>query len=227
MTPERFKKICQVLERRQNDITVVTDEVHKSRNLSAIIRNCDAVGVDTIHCVMPRLGYQIYDGVAASAEKWVAVEHHTAVGELLSDLRTGGFQIVAAHLCEDAIDYRAIDYTKPTALLLGAEGEGVSREAQLHVDQNVVVPMFGMVESFNVSVACAIILMEARNQREAAGMYDKCRLPEALYKRRFFRWAHPSLAAFCDKNTLTYPEVDGEGEVIDLPQWYASVRSQQ
>lgn len=225
MTPERFKKICQVLNRRQFDMTVVTDEVHKSRNLAAIVRSCDAVGIDTIHCVMPRLGYQIYDGVSASAEKWVKVQHHAAAGGLLSDLRARGFQIVAAHLCKDAIDYREVDYTKPTALVLGAEGDGVSEDTQRHVEQNIAVPMLGMVESFNVSVACAIILMEARNQREAAGMYDTNRLPEELYKRRFFSWAHPNLAKFCDNNAIAYPEVDTEGEVIDLPEWYARVRA--
>ena len=224
MTPERYKKICQVLDRRQNDMTVVTDEVHKSRNLSAIIRSCDATGVDTVHCVMPRLGYQTHDGVSASAEKWVNVEHHSSVSEVLAPLKTQGYQIIAANLCAESVDYRELDYTRATVLLLGAEREGVSAQAQDYVDHNVLIPMMGMVDSLNVSVACAIILMEARAQREAAGMFHHRSLPEALYKQRFFRWAHPKLAEYCDKNALDYPEVDSEGEVIDLPEWYAKVR---
>jgi len=223
MTPERFKKISNVLDCRHHDMTVVTDEVHKPRNLAAIMRSCDAVGIDTVHCIMPKTGYQIYGGTAASAEKWVNVEHHSDITTSLENLKNKGFQVVAAHLCEEAVEYREVDYTLPTALVLGAEKKGVSAEAQAYVDKNIVIPMNGMVESFNVSVACAIILMEARHQRECAGMYETRRLPEELYKKRFFCWAHPVLAEYCDKNSIEYPAVDDEGEVIDLPGWYKKV----
>lgn len=81
MTPERFKRITAVLNRRQPDLTVVTDQVHKGRNLSAIIRTCDAVGVDSIHAVMPSEGYQVFNGTSASADKWVAVNHYSDIRE--------------------------------------------------------------------------------------------------------------------------------------------------
>jgi len=224
MTPERFQRITQVLKYRQHDLVVLTDEVHKSRNLSAIIRSCDAVGVDTVISVVPKLGYQTYAGTSASAEKWVNVEYCAEVQAPLERFKAQGFQVIAANLSEDSTDYRNVDYTVPTLLVLGAEVEGISDRAKKFVDKNVVIPMFGMVESFNVSVAGAVILMEARCQREKAGLYDDVRIPQALYKQRFFKWAHPVLAQYCDDNGLQYPPVDEEGEVIDLPNWYRAVR---
>jgi len=225
MTPERYQKITAVLSARQPDLTVITDEVHKGRNLSAIIRTCDAVGIDHIHCVMPDHGYQTYSGTSASAEKWVEVKHWSDVAEVMTTLSGQGYQLLAANLTADAVDFRDIDYTRPTALLLGAEVKGVSNYARDAVDHNIVVPMVGMVESFNVSVACAIILMEAQRQRREAGMYAQRRLPEGLYRKRFFHWAHPLLAEYCDKHQLDYPVIrDSDGEVENLSAWYQSTR---
>ncbi len=227
MTPERFARITQVLDKRQPDLTVITDEVHKSRNLAAIVRNCDAVGIDNIHCVVPKTGYQIFMGTSASAEKWVELHHHPDVITPIKALKNQGFQIVSAHLSERAVDYRQIDYTKPTALLMGAEVEGVSDAAIAESDYEVVLPMLGMVESYNVSVACALILSEAQNQRERAGLYGHRRLSEDVYKKRFFNWAHPKLAEYCNENNLEYPECrEEDGEVIALSQWYARARAE-
>lgn len=224
MTPERFNRISTVLSRRQPDLTVVTDEVHKQRNLAAIIRNCDAVGVDTIHCVMPELGYQIYSGTSASAQKWVNAEHYSTIDEPLTMLKQQGFQLVAAHLTDDAVDYREVDYTVPTAIVMGAEVKGVSDYASVNVDANVILPMFGMVESYNVSVANALLLAEAQRQRQDAGLYDQQRLSDEEYALRFFRWAHPKLAEFCDEKKIPYPQLREDGEVDNLPGWYAKVR---
>lgn len=221
MTPERFLRITNVLNKRQPDLTLVTDEVHKQRNLAAIIRNCDAVGIDKMHCVVPGTGFQTYSGTSASAEKWVDVSYYASVDEPISALRDQGFQVVSANLSERAVDYRQVDYTVPTALLMGAEVKGVSERAAVSSDFEVVLPMLGMVESYNVSVACALILSEVQNQREKAGFYDARRLSEERYRSLFFRWAHPVLAEFCDNNGLEYPPVREDGEVIGLSRWYA------
>ncbi len=223
MTPERYARICHVLNKRQPDLTVITDEVHKQRNLAAIIRTCDAVGIDTVHCVVPETGYQTYSGTSASAEKWVEAKYYSDVETPITQLHDQGFQVVAANLSDKAVDYREIDYTKPTALLMGAEVKGVSDRAHTLCDHEVVLPMLGMVESFNVSVACALILAQAQTQREAAGMYDDVRLAPDVYRQRFFRWAHPVLADFCDTNKVPYPPVRDDGEVENLSGWYASV----
>lgn len=225
MTPERFARISNVLDRRQPDLTVITDEVHKPRNISAITRSCDAVGVVAIHSVMPELGYQIYSaGTSASANKWVEAFHYSAVSEPIEKLREQNHQIVAATLGDKTIDYRQIDYTRPTAILLGAEVKGVSSDALAGVDATISLPMVGMVESYNVSVASALILSEAFRQREEAGMYSRRRLSPEVYQALFFRWAHPKLAEYCDNYNIPYPALREDGEVEGLSEWYAHVR---
>ena len=85
--------------------------------------------------------------------------------------------------------------------------------------------MQGMVESLNVSVACAIILAEAQRQRQAAGLYDRCRLDAEEYRTTLFRWCQPVLSKYCDENGFEYPPLDEEGDVLQPALWYRSVRS--
>ncbi len=82
----------------------------------------------------------------------------------------------------------------------------------------------GMVESFNVSVACAVILVEAQRQRLEAGLYSKSRMDSELYKTRLFRWCQPIVTEFCDERGLAYPAIDEEGEIIEPASWYRDVR---
>jgi len=216
MTPERARKIRQVLCRRQPDLTVVTDDVHKGRNLAAILRTCDAVGVMVVHAATPPGSAQrAWRGTAMGSQRWVDTRRYPAVEEPLQALLGQGFQVVAAHPAAGAVDYREIDYTRPTAVLLGAEKWGLGENALRLAGQRVVIPMLGMVASFNVSVAAAIILAEARHQRERAGMYADCRLPSAEYQRLFFRWGYERLADWCDRHGAPYPTLDEAGNIVD------------
>lgn len=227
MTPERYQRIINVLNKRQPDLTVITDEVHKGRNIAAIVRTCDAVGIDTVHAVIPKAGFQAYRGTALGSEKWVEVKLYESPLRPIEILKDQGFQIVAAHLSEDAKDYREIDYTQPTALLMGTEKYGVSELAVQAADYSVTIPMQGMVGSFNVSVACAIIMAEARHQREQAGLYESPRLPQSLYQQRLFCWCYPDLAAYCHQHSLDYPALNEKGDLVDGPGWYQSVRARE
>jgi tRNA (guanosine-2'-O-)-methyltransferase len=224
MTPERFHTICTVLRQRQPDLTVITDEVHKARNLSAIVRVCDAVGIQEFHCVEPVKGYRGFRGTALGSHKWVETNLHNDITRGIQQLKQRGFKIVAAHLSSTAVDFRAVDYTIPTALVMGTEKEGVSAQALELVDEQVVIPMMGMVESYNVSAACAIILNEAQHQRQQAGLYDRCRLPEERYKKLLFQWCQPVVTQFCDERGLEYPPLDSSGEIINPAEWYRRVR---
>lgn len=224
MTPERYQIITETLKRRQPDMTVVTDFVHKTRNLSAIVRTADAVGVSQVHCALSNGEYQAFLGTAKGSHQWVDVKHYQGISAALQPLKDKGVKIYSANWHEKAVDYKSVDYTQPFALLLGAEKHGVSEQAQSFVDSHITVPMVGMVQSFNVSVAAGIILAEAMDQRQQAGLYDTCRLSDADYQRYFFEWAHPKLSQFCQQNALPYPPVDEEGEVIDASAWYENVR---
>jgi len=224
MTPERYSRLRRVLDLRQPDLTVITDEVHMGRNLSAIMRTCDAVGVGKVHGVRPQKGFRTFRGTAMGSQKWVEWALYDRVEEPIQLLQSQGFQVMAAHVSDKALDFRQVDFTRPTALLLGTEKDGVSTQALDRVNQHITVPMMGMVESFNVSVAAAIILSEAQRQRLEAGMYEQPRLPEKTYQRLLFQWGQPAVTKFCDERGLAYPAIDEEGEIIEPARWYQSVR---
>lgn len=188
MTLRRRERIHDVLAHRQPDLTVLAEEVHKPHNLSAVIRSCDAVGIGTVHAVRPTGGVATFSATSASADKWVELVVHEDITTAVAGLKALGMRVYAAHLSEGAVDYRAVDYTKPCALLLGNEKEGVSPEAAELADQHVKIPMLGMVQSLNVSVAAAVILFEAQRQRLAAGMYDEPRLSEDEMRELMRRW---------------------------------------
>jgi tRNA (guanosine-2'-O-)-methyltransferase len=215
-TPRRFHRLKAVLERRQPDLTVIMDQVNKGHNFSAVLRNCDAVGVQEAHAIPPDRGrFDLFHHTSAGTAKWVRVTPHPTVEDAIATLQGRGFQVVAAHLSEKARDFRTVDFTRPTAILVGAELEGVSAGALERVDAEVVIPMQGMVQSLNVSVATALLLFEAMRQREAAGMYATSRLPEEEFRNTLFRWAHPRLAGWYDQRQLPYPALDGDGRPLE------------
>ncbi|MBT6693224.1 MAG: tRNA (guanosine(18)-2'-O)-methyltransferase TrmH [Porticoccaceae bacterium] len=216
MTPERFARAIAVLNHRQPDLTVVTDQVHKGQNLSAIIRTCDAVGIEALYSVYDAATFRAHTGTTMGTHKWVDTHIYKNIDEPLIELKNQHYQIIAADTSGDTKDYREVDYTKPTAVLLGAEKYGISDAAYPYIDQCVTVPMLGMVESFNVGVACAIILSEARGQREAAGFYKERQMSDETYNRTLFEWTQPLVAKYCQKHDLPYPALNEAGDIVDL-----------
>lgn len=215
--PRRYQRIRQTLDRRQPDLTVITEDVHKPHNLSAIIRTCDAVGVAAVHAmnkVVDGEDLPTFTQVAQGSEKWVDLYRHDTVEGAIAELQTQGFKVYAAHLSDRAVDYRAVDYTQPTAVLMGAERWGVGSETADLVDGHVIIPMLGMVQSLNVSVAAAVILFEAQRQRLQAGFYDQPRLDPDVYRRKVFEWGYPDLVEHYRDRQLPYPDLDDQGQII-------------
>ena len=213
MTPQRLQRLRDVLARRQPDLTVLMDNVHKPHNFSAVLRTCDAVGVHTAHGVWPGERIRALGATSGGAGKWVNVVTHRDADSAARALRTQGFAIVAAHAGDGAREYRELDYTRPTAFVLGAELDGVSAAARAAADAQVFIPMHGFAESLNVSVAAAVLLFEAQRQRLAAGLYDRCRLDADTHARTLFEWAHPEVAAHCRRHGLPYPAIDERGDL--------------
>lgn len=213
MTPGRFAKLKQVLDRRQPDLTILTEDVHKPHNISAILRSCDAVGILTAHAVSADGSIPRYHMTSGGSRKWVGIRVHSTLSGAVNDLRKAGFRLAAAHQSSTALDYRDVDYREPVALLLGSELIGVSAKAAELADVHVVIPMQGMVSSLNVSVAAALILFEARRQREQSGLYDRCRLDNETYAKTLFEWAYPEVAESYRKQKRPYPALDGEGYI--------------
>lgn len=215
MTAERVAKLDAVLARRQPDLTIFAENLHKPRNFSAMVRDCDAVGINEMHVLPGEDGLRKHWNTSQGTEKWMRIKTHRSTEEACVCLKSKGFQLVAAHLGDAALDFRELDYTQPTALVLGTELFGVSDTALSFVDRQISIPMMGVSQSLNVSVACAVVLYEAQRQRQAAGLYDHCRLDEETLAEQRFEWLHPVLADYCQRHRLKYPALDESGDLAE------------
>jgi rRNA methylases len=189
LTPERRLRMEQVLAFRQPDLTLVLSNIHDPHNVSAIYRSCDAFGIDEVHLYytdteFPELGRKS----SASARKWVDTHRHRDLNTLKNALKKKGCQILATSCSPTAKPLADWDFTRPTAVIMGNEHRGVDKEIINLADGELYIPMHGMIQSFNVSVAAAIILSEACRQRKQAGMYDRPSLSEAEIKARIEMW---------------------------------------
>ena len=218
MNPERFQKLARALRRRQPDLTVLLERVHKSHNLSAILRNCDAVGVFEAHAIPSEENLQIHPHTSAGTAKWVRLVRHRTIHSAIEELKDRGFRVLAAHPGPDAVDFRETDYTVPTALMMGGELLGLSDEALTLADQRISIPMVGMAQSFNVSVATALLLFEAFRQREAAHMYEESRIDPEDSQRILFEWAYPRIARYCRDRGTPYPALGQDGDLLTLSE---------
>ncbi|WP_273857919.1 tRNA (guanosine(18)-2'-O)-methyltransferase TrmH [Photobacterium sp. GSS17] len=227
MTPDRFQRIQTVLATRQPDLTVCMEEVHKPNNVSAIIRTADAVGVHKVHAVWPQENMRVLSHTSAGARNWVELETHDTMVDAIAALKGQGMQVLATHLSDTAIDFREVDYTKPTAIILGGEKNGITSEALALADQDIIIPMVGMVQSLNVSVASALILYEAQRQRQQAGMYDRdtTLLPDDVVHRILFERGHPVLAKVAQRKGMPYPPLDEDGQIVADEAWWQKIQA--
>ena len=225
MSPERFARINQLLDLRQPDLTVVMENVHKNHNLSAVVRTADAVGVHQMHAVWESPKRKLSAGTALGSQNWVGVSHYNELADAISAVRSQRMQVVVTHLSDSAVDFRDIDYTQPTAILLGQEKYGVSDEALACADHHVMIPMVGMAQSLNVSVAAAVMLYEAQRQRKEAGRYQANQLDAAERHRVLFEGGHPIYAKACKRKWLSYPELDEQGQIVADEQWWQAMRA--
>ena len=214
MTNPRFKKLKEILCRRQTDLTVLLEDVQKPHNLAAIARTCDAVAINEIHAVSEIRGLRLSQMAAGGIRKWVDLKKYKTTEQAFKVLKEKHMQIVVTHLSDNTIDYKEIDYTKPTAIVAGSEYEGVSDYAIEHADHCISIPMLGMVQSLNVSVAMSIILYEAQQQREKAGMYNIKTLPDETLHKKLFEGCHPKTARLYRDKQLPYPALNDDGDII-------------
>lgn len=218
MTPARYRRLRSILDRRQPDLTVLVEGLSKPHNVAAVLRTCDAVGVFEVHAVGTAghgPSFAPSRMVSGGSGRYVPVRVHNDLAAAVRALHAEGFRVLAAHLAPGAVDFRSVDYTLPTAILLGTELEGVSPEAEELADGAIAIPMAGAVPSLNVSVAAAVILYEAQRQRAATGFYDRCRLDEEICQRLLFEWGYRRLAERYRRRGLPYPRVGPEGEILE------------
>ncbi|MFT6207917.1 MAG: tRNA (guanosine-2'-O-)-methyltransferase [Colwellia sp.] len=227
MTPERLERINVMLDKRQPDLTVCMEGIHKSHNLAAVVRTADAIGVSDVHAIWKSDEMEVRGGSAAGSQNWIDVHNYSKTSDAIDALKKQGMQILVTNLSDNAVDFREIDYTKPTAIILGQEKFGASDIALEMADQHIVIPMVGMVQSLNVSVACSVVLYEAQRQRQLAGMYNTPRIDDNRRQRFLFEGGHPIFAEACKRKGLPYPVIDEEGKIIASEPWWEQMQMTQ
>jgi tRNA (guanosine-2'-O-)-methyltransferase len=190
MTPERKEKLINVLNKRQNDITIVLENVFDPHNISAVMRTCDAVGVQELYVLNTKIPRHKKWGAksSSSAAKWLTVHQYENAEECFSALRKKYSKILTTHLSSDAVDLYDIDFTKSLALVFGNEHSGVSEEIRSLADGNFIIPQMGIIRSLNISVACAVTLYEALRQKTVGGHYKERRLEDGQYNQLLNEW---------------------------------------
>ncbi len=191
LTENRIERLKAVIRKRQFDITVVLENIHDAHNISAIMRSCDAAGIHEIHAIVtdPRIDlekYQMHNKITSGSGKWVEILIHESVEDCVRALRPKYETILGTHLSSSAISLYDVDFTSSVALVFGNEHAGISKEMLSNLDGNFIIPQYGMVQSLNISVACAITVYEALRQKEKLGKFEEDNWNEnheLLYKR--------------------------------------------
>lgn len=180
MTPERIERLETVLNKRQPDLTIVLENVFDPHNISAVMRTCDAVGIQDIYILNNKIPphRKWSDKASSSAAKWLTIHQFTDANECFVALRKNYKKIYTTHLSSDAVSLHELNLTEPVALVFGNEHSGVSDEIIAMADGNFIIPQVGIIKSLNISVACAVTLYEAFRQKKNAGHYDQLKLQD-------------------------------------------------
>ena len=192
MTPEREERLRSVLNKRQGNITIVLENVFDPHNISAVMRTCDAVGIQDIYVLNTKIPAHKKFGQksSSSAAKWLTIHQYTDANKCFDELRLHYNTILTTHLSSDAVPLHSINFTQSIALVFGNEHSGVSDEIRALADGNFIIPQVGIIKSLNISVACAVTVYEALRQKTLAGQYEKRGLQEERFNKLLNEWGY-------------------------------------
>jgi len=200
------------------NLSVLVEAVNKPHNLSAILRTCDAAGVFEANFICEKDKVKTFNSTAQGSQKWVKLNNHETIISAVSELKKKGFKLYGTTLNERSTDYRNFDYSENTCFVLGAEKWGLSDQLISKVDESIFIPMSGMVQSLNVSVAASILLFEAIRQRESKDLLplNGEGLSAEEYEKTLFEWSYPELGSIYRKSGNKYPMLNQYGEIIEV-----------
>jgi tRNA (guanosine-2'-O-)-methyltransferase len=193
MTNERKEKLLRVLANRQNDLTIVLENVFDPHNISAVMRTADSVGIQDIYILNTRIPPHKRWGAksSSSAADWLTIHQFTDAIECFDVLRSKEFTILTTHLADNSVNLYQLDLTRKLALVFGNEREGVSPEIRALADGNFIIPQAGIIQSLNISVACAVTLYEACRQKTVMGHYGQPKITGEAAKQLLLHWGMP------------------------------------
>lgn len=190
MTPQRYQRLTSVLKNRQPDLTVILENVFDPHNISAVMRTCDAVGIQDIYVLNNRIPPHRKWGNKSSstASQWLTIHQFTDVEECFQEVRKNYSKIYASHLSDKSTNLYEMDLTESVALVFGNETFGVSDEIRKYADGDFIIPQVGIIKSLNISVACAVTLYEAFRQKNEKGHYEQSRLQQTKMQELQKQW---------------------------------------
>jgi tRNA (guanosine-2'-O-)-methyltransferase len=183
LTAGRKERFLKILTSRTRFLTVALEDVYQMHNASAVIRSCEAFGIQEAHLIEGRFGKRLDKNIAMGAQQWVDIYRHKTSKACIRDLRSRGYHIIATVPGEGAQAMNDFKLETPSALFFGTEKEGLSPEVLAEADETIYIPMYGFTESLNVSVAAAILLQNLRDRLNASGLDWKLSASEILEKR--------------------------------------------
>lgn len=176
ITDRRLAKLERVAAYRQN-MTVILENVHDHHNIGAVMRSCDAIGIQEVYVLTtdPRIqkaNSEMLKPTSTGVRKWLNVHYFEDTALCFEHVKNNYDTVLATHIDSESNSLYDIDLTGKIAFLFGNEHEGITSEALAYADGNFLIPQYGMVQSLNISVACAITIFEAGRQRSVAGQYN-------------------------------------------------------
>lgn len=192
VTPERYATLSEALGRRTRYMTVCMENTFHAQNASAVVRHCEAFGLQEIHAIEELCRFRPNLDIVRGTDKWIDMRRYRSTFEALAALRGEGYRIVATTPHLDGATPESFDVTRgPFVLLFGTEHAGISDETVAQADEFVRIPMCGMVESLNVSASAAILIymLSARLRMSPV----EWRLTPAERSRILFRWLMESV----------------------------------
>ena len=168
LTKNRLNRFNEVLSQRTKHFTVATEDIYHLHNTSAVMRSCEAFGIQELHVIEERNTKKIDREIALGAQKWVDLVRYNNVVDCINDLKRSGYQIVATTPHKENFNLESFDIRKRSCLFFGKETEGLSDEVLENADTFLTIPMFGFTESLNISVSAAIILQHLTTKLKAS-----------------------------------------------------------
>ena len=196
ITEERKQKFTEVLNQRTKYFTVVIEDLYQMHNTSAVIRSCDIFGIQEAHVIEERFGKRLDKNIAMGAQKWVDVSRYKTAKSCVKELKINGYQIIATTPHVDSCLLDDFDISKKSAFFFGTEREGLSNEIINNADGFLKIPMSGFTESFNVSVAVAILLHSVTSKLKKSNINWQLSEKEVMEKR--IDWSKKSIRSVND-----------------------------
>lgn len=192
MTEERFSLFERTLSMRTKHLTILTENTFHPHNAAALIRHCEAFGVQQMHTIETRCTFDPSQNISRGSDRWINLVRHTSTSEALSALKAEGYRLVATTPHRESCTPETFDVTKGKfALIFGTEHAGISDEAMAAADEYLRIPMCGMVESLNVSASAAILIYQLtqRTREQVEGW----QLTEEEHTRLLYDWVKLSV----------------------------------